>query len=163
METTRLYARMVAAVEPAWIEAAAEHLIKRSYSEPHWVQERGFVAAFESTSLYGLTLSARRRVNYGSVAPREAQQIFVREALVEGQARLRAQFLEQNRRLRREVEQLEAKLRRRDVIVDEQTLTDFYLQRLPEQVHSTATLEKWLRGPHPAGALLMSRADRHAP
>ncbi|HKS58331.1 MAG TPA: ATP-dependent RNA helicase HrpA, partial [Steroidobacteraceae bacterium] len=159
VETTRLYARMVAAVEPAWIEAAAEHLIKRSYSEPHWVQERGFVAAFESTSLYGLTLSSRRRVNYGSVAPRDAQQIFVREGLVEGQARLRAPFIEQNRRLRREVEQLEAKLRRRDVIVDEQTLTDFYLQRLPEQVHSTAALEKWLRDPQAARSLLMSRAD----
>jgi ATP-dependent helicase HrpA len=159
METTRLYARMVAAVEPAWIEAAADHLIKRSYSEPHWVSERGFVAAFESTSLYGLTLTARRRVNYGSVAPREAQQIFVREALVEGHARLRAPFVEQNRRLRREVEQLEAKLRRRDVVVDEQTLTDFYLQRLPEQVHSTAALEKWLRSPQAAGSLLMSRAD----
>ena len=131
METTRLYARMVAAVEPQWIEAAAEHLIKRSYSEPHWVEERGFVAAFESTSLYGLTLSSRRRVNYGSVAPREAQQIFVREALVEGHTRLRAPFLEHNRRLRREVEQLEAKLRRRDVLVDEQAMTDFYLQRLP--------------------------------
>lgn len=159
METTRLYARMVAAVEPAWIEAAAEHLIKRSYSEPHWVEERGFVAAFESTSLYGLTLSSRRRVNYGSVAPREAQQIFVREALVEGHARLRAPFVDQNRRLRREVEQLEAKLRRRDVLVDEQAMTDFYLKRLPEHVHSTATLEKWLRGSHAAGALLMSRAD----
>src|SRR6201991_3172130 len=95
-ETTRLYARMVAAVEPLWIEAAAEHLIKRSYSEPHWVQERGFVAAVESTALYGLTLSARRRVNYGNVAPREAQQIFAREALVEGHARLRAPFVEHN-------------------------------------------------------------------
>jgi ATP-dependent helicase HrpA len=157
METTRLYARMVAAVEPAWIEAAAEHLIKRSYSEPHWVVERGFVAAFESTSLYGLTLSSRRRVNYGSVAPREAQQIFVREALVEGNTRLRAPFVEQNRRLRREVEQLEAKLRRRDVLVDEQTLTDFYLQRLPEHVHSTATLEKWLRAPQAAASLVMTR------
>jgi ATP-dependent helicase HrpA len=158
-ETTRLYARMVAAVEPPWIEAAAEHLIKRSYSEPHWVEERGFVAAFESTSLYGLTLSSRRRVNYGSVAPAEAQQIFVREALVEGRMRLRASFLDHNRRLRREVEQLEAKLRRRDVLVDELTITDFYLQRLPPSVHSTATLEKWLRGPHPAGALQMSRSD----
>ena len=150
-ETTRLYARMVAAVEPQWIEAAAEHLIKRSYSEPHWVEERGFVAAFESTSLYGLTLSSRRRVNYGSVAPTEAQQIFVREALVEGHTRLRAPFLDHNRRLRREVEQLEAKLRRRDVLVDEQTMTDFYLQRLPPHVHSIAALEKWLRGPHPTG------------
>ena len=157
-ETTRLYARMVAAVEPPWIEAAAEHLIKRSYSEPHWIEERGFVAAFESTSLYGLTLSSRRRVNYGSVAPAEAQQIFVREALVEGHTRLRKQFLDHNRRLRREVEALEAKLRRRDVLVDEQTMTDFYLQRLSPDVHSIAALEKWLRG-HPARALDMSRSD----
>jgi len=157
-ETTRLYARMVAAVEPPWIEAAAEHLIKRSYSEPHWIEERGFVAAFESTSLYGLTLSSRRRVNYGSVAPAEAQQIFVREALVEGHTRLRKPFLDHNRRLRREVEALEAKLRRRDVLVDEQTMTDFYLQRLSPDVHSIAALEKWLRG-HPARALDMSRSD----
>ncbi|MGH6609808.1 MAG: DUF3418 domain-containing protein, partial [Burkholderiaceae bacterium] len=100
METTRLYARMLAAVEPPWIESAGAHLIKRSYSEPHWVEERGYVAAFESTSLYGLTLSARRRVNYGSVAPREAREIFVREALVEGHSRFRAAFLDHNRRLR---------------------------------------------------------------
>ena len=159
METTRLYARMVAAVEPPWIEAAAEHLIKRSYTEPHWLEERGYVAAFESTSLYGLTLSSRRRVNYGSVAPAEAQQIFVREALVEGHTRLRAPFLDHNRHLRREVEQLEAKLRRRDVLVDEQAMTDFYLQRLPPHVHSAAALEKWLRGPQPAESLRMSRRD----
>lgn len=158
-ETTRLYARMVAAVEPPWIEAAAEHLIKRSYTEPHWLEERGYVAAFESTSLYGLALSSRRRVNYGSVAPVEAQQIFVREALVEGHTRLRAPFLDHNRHLRREVEQLEAKLRRRDVLVDEQAMTDFYLQRLPPHIHSAAALEKWLRGPHPTESLRMSRRD----
>ncbi|HKQ14013.1 MAG TPA: ATP-dependent RNA helicase HrpA [Steroidobacteraceae bacterium] len=157
-ETTRLYGRMVAAVEPPWIEAAAEHLLKRSYNEPHWVEERGFVAAFESTSLYGLALSSRRRVNYGSVAPAEAQQIFVREALVDGHTRLRAKFLEHNRHLRREVEQLEAKLRRKDVLVDEQTLTDFYRQRLPAEVNSIAALEKWLRA-HPTGALQMTRRD----
>jgi ATP-dependent helicase HrpA len=145
VETTRLYARMTAAVEPQWIEAAGEHLLKRSYSEPHWVEERGFVAAYESTSLYGLTLAARRRVNYGAVAPREAQEIFVREALVEGRTRRRAGFLEHNRRVRREIEHLEAKVRRRDILVDEQAMCDFYLARLPEDVHSTAALEKWLR------------------
>ncbi len=81
METTRLYARMVAAVEPQWIESAGAHLIKRSYTEPHWVEERGFVAAFESTSLYGLTLAARRRVNYGTVAPqRSARDLRARSA-----------------------------------------------------------------------------------
>ncbi|HEY6641186.1 ATP-dependent RNA helicase HrpA [Povalibacter sp.] len=145
METTRLYARMVAAIEPQWIEAAGEHLIKRSYSEPHWVEDRGFVAAFESTALYGLTLSARRRVNFGNVAAREAQIIFVREALVEGRSRLQADFLAHNRALRHRVESLEAKIRRRDVMVDEQALVDFYLARLPEQVNSVPTLERWLK------------------
>jgi ATP-dependent helicase HrpA len=148
-ETTRLYARMVAAVEPQWIEAAGEHLLKRSYSEPHWVEERGFVAAYESTSLYGLALSSRRRVNYGSVAPTEAREIFVREALVEGRTRWRAKFLDHNRQLRRDVEALEAKLRRRDIFVDEQAVCDFYLQRLPPNVNSTAALDKALKATHP--------------
>lgn len=159
METTRLYARTVAAVEPQWIEAAGAHLIKRSYSEPHWVEERGFVAAFESVSLYGLTLSSRRRINLGNVAPREAQEIFVREALVEGQARLRADFLKHNRRLRQQVEVMEAKLRRRDILADEQALCDFYLARLPEQVNSIAALEKWLKAPDHAQQLHMTTAD----
>ena len=148
METTRLYARMVAAIEPQWIEAAGSHLIKRAYSEPHWIEERGFVAAFESTSLYGLPLSARRRVNFGNVAPREAQEIFVREALVEARSRARAAFIGRNRALRVQVERLEAKIRRRDVLVDEQALCDFYRSRLPEQVNSVATLERWLKEGH---------------
>jgi ATP-dependent helicase HrpA len=161
METTRLYARMVAAVEPQWIEAAGAHLLKRSYSEPHWVEERGFVAAFESTALYGLTLSARRRVNYGNVAPGEAREIFVREALIEGRARLRAGFIKENRALRGQVERLEAKIRRRDILVDEQALVGFYLARLPEQIHSTAALERWLQEPAGAngGVLKMRRSD----
>ena len=109
-------------------------------------QERGFVAAFESVALYGLTLSSRRRVNYGNVAPREAQRdLRARGAGRRPRTLARAApepvMVEHNRRLRHEVEQLEAKLRRRDVLVDEQTMTDFYLQRLPEQVHSTAALE----------------------
>jgi ATP-dependent helicase HrpA len=160
METTRLYARMVAAIEPQWIEAAGAHLLKRSYSEPHWVEERGFVAAFESTSLYGLTLSARRRVNFGNVAPRDAQDIFIREALVEGRSRLKASFLSKNRAVRTEVERIEAKIRRRDVMVDEQALTDFYRSRLPEQVNSTAAMEKWLReSPVHESQLLMTMSE----
>ncbi len=150
METTRLYARMVAAVEPQWIESAGAHLIKRSYSEPHWVAERGYVAAFESTTLYGLTLAARRRVNYGNVAPAEAREIFVREALIEGRSKLRAPFLACNRQLRHRVELMEAKIRRRDILVDEQALCDFYLARLPEHINSTAALERWLKEPHQA-------------
>src|SRR6185437_7131230 len=83
VETTRLYARMVASVDPGWIEAAGAHLLKRSYSEPHWVEARGFVSAYESVALYGLMLASRRRVNYGAIAPKEARDIFIREALVD--------------------------------------------------------------------------------
>jgi ATP-dependent helicase HrpA len=147
METTRLYARMVAAIEPQWIESAGAHLIKRSYSEPHWVPERGFVAAFESASLYGLTLASRRRVNFGNVEPEQARLIFVREALVEGQTGFRAPFLESNRRLRHEVEAMEAKIRRRDILVDEQAIVDFYVTRLPQDANSIATLQRWLKTP----------------
>jgi ATP-dependent helicase HrpA len=146
METTRLYARMVAAVEPQWIESAGAHLVKRSYSEPHWVKERGFVAAFESTALYGLTLSARQRVNYGNVAPQEAREIFVREGLIEREGGIDTPFLRRNRELQHQVELMEAKIRRRDILVDEQAMSDFYLARLPPDVNSTATLQRWLGG-----------------
>ncbi|HEY0942173.1 MAG TPA: ATP-dependent RNA helicase HrpA [Steroidobacter sp.] len=159
METTRLYARTVAAVEPQWIESAGAHLIKRSYSEPHWVEDRGFVAAFESVALYGLTLSSRRRINLGNVSPREAQEIFVREALVEERSRLKAEFLKHNRRLRRQVEVMEAKVRRRDILADEQALCDFYLSRLPPHVNSVSALEKWLKTPGHAQQLHMTMAD----
>ena len=160
-ETTRLYARMVAAVEPQWIESAGAHLIKRSYSEPHWVRERGFVAAYESTSLYGLTLNSRRRVNFGSVDPQQARVLFVREALVEGETDFRARFLDSNRALRESIEALEAKIRRRDILVDEQAMVDFYLSRLPPDVNSIATLQRWMKSPQARdGAVLhMTQAD----
>jgi ATP-dependent helicase HrpA len=146
---------MVAAIEPLWIESAGAHLIKRAYSEPHWVAERGFVAAFESTSLYGLTLASRRRINFGTVEPEQARLIFVREAFVEGHTDFRASFLDSNRRLRREVEAMEAKIRRRDVLVDEQAIVDFYVARLPADVNTIAALQRWLKSPHArSGAVL---------
>ncbi|HYM36162.1 MAG TPA: ATP-dependent RNA helicase HrpA, partial [Steroidobacteraceae bacterium] len=145
VETTRVFARMVASVEPQWIESAGAHLLKRSYTEPHWVEQRGFVAAFESLSLYGLLLAAQRRVNYGSVAPKEAREIFVREALVEGRSQLRAEFLRHNAKLRAQVESMEAKIRRRDILVDEHAQCTFYLERIPEHVNSVAAMEKWLK------------------
>jgi ATP-dependent helicase HrpA len=147
METTRVFARMVANIEPPWIESAGEHLLKRAYNEPQWVEQKGFVGALESVSLYGLTLVGQRRVNYGSVMPKEARQIFVREALVEGRSSLRAEFLKRNAELRKQVEAREAKIRRRDILVDDQAICDFYLQRLPEHINSVAAMEKWLRPP----------------
>lgn len=148
IETTRLYARMVAAVDSSWIESAGAHLLKRTYSEPHWVEGRGFVGAFESVSLYGLTLSARRRVNYGAIAPVEAREIFIREALLSDERRgaralVRGQFLEANRRMQAEIEALEAKIRRRDILVDDQAQLEFYARRIPERVSSVSGFEHW--------------------
>jgi len=161
METTRVFARMVASIEPQWIESAGAHLLKASYAEPHWVEQKGFVAAFESLSLYGLTLVERRRINYGNVAPKEAREIFVREALVEGHSQLRAEFLKHNAVLRAQVESMEAKIRRRDVLVDEQAMCEFYLARLPEHIHSVAAMEKWLRhGPSPQPSPTMGEGGR---
>ncbi len=145
VETTKLYARMVAAIEPGWIESAGSHLLKRSYAEPHWVEDRGFVAAFESIALYGLVLASKRRVNYGNVAPREARDIFIREALVEGHSSLRAGFLEANQQLTTVVGNLESRIRRRDVLVDEQAQCDFYAARIPDRVNSLATFDRWWR------------------
>ncbi len=168
IETTRLYARMVAAVEPGWIEAAGEHLVKRTRTEPHWVAGRGFVAAFESVSLYGLTLASRRRINYGAIEPREARGIFIREALLAAESRVRGDFLHANRALKREIEALEARIRRRDILADERAQEEFYAARIPERISSIAAFEHWRanverRQPR---LLYMSRADlmtREAP
>jgi ATP-dependent helicase HrpA len=165
-ETTRLYARMVASVNPAWIERAGAHLVKRTYSEPHWVHGRGFVAAFESVVLFGLPLASGRRVDYGPVAPQEARDLFIREALLDPQRGpprrvVQGAFLEANRRLREEVERLEAKLRRRDILAGEEAQVAFYAARIPARVSSVAGFEQWRaaaerRDPR---VLCMSRAD----
>jgi ATP-dependent helicase HrpA len=142
-ETQRVYARTVAAIEPAWIETAAHHLVRRSYGDPEWVTDRGYVAARETVTLYGLTVAAGRRVNYGSIAPSEAREMFVREALTHGRSRLRARFLAHNARVRAGLEAGEARLRRRGVLLDEDRITAFYLARIPETVHSVAAFERW--------------------
>ena len=217
VETTRLYARMVAAVDPGWIEAAGSHLLKRSYSEPHWEAARGYVSAYETVALYGLTLASRRRVNYGAIAPKEAREMFIREALVDTpeeehddvdehlvssgrdggsgpdgdvvraardamsergrdrrvvrdnashtrqrqRAVVQGDFFEANRRLRAEIEALEAKIRRRDVVVDEESQVEFYASRIPERVNSVAAFNHWRAEAERTNPrlLYMSRAD----
>ncbi|HTB68210.1 MAG TPA: ATP-dependent RNA helicase HrpA, partial [Steroidobacteraceae bacterium] len=145
LETTRLYARMVAAVQPGWIEGVASHLLRREYSDPHWIPERGQVSAYESVSLYGLPLASGRRISYGAVAPREAHEIFVQEALVAGRSSIDAPFVAANRELKARVEALEARIRRRDILVDETTQAQFYAARIPMQVNSVAGFESWWR------------------
>ncbi len=145
VETRRVYARQVAAIEPAWIETAAHHLIKRSYGEPEWQPERGMVSAIETVSLYGLVLSAGRRVNYGRVEPAAAREIFVREALVHERCRMPGRFLAANQAVRRQLQAAEARLRRRGELLDEQRIAAFFLARIPAQVHDLKGFERWRR------------------
>ena len=144
-ETRRVYARTVAAIEPAWLETAAHHLLKRSYGEPEWDPGRGHVAARETVTFYGLVIAAGRRVDYGRIDPADARRIFVREALTHGRCRLRARFRSANARVRARLEDGEARLRRRGVLLDEDRITAFYLARVPEGVHSLAAFERWRR------------------
>ncbi len=143
IDTRRLYASGVAAIRPEWIEELGAHLVQRHWFEPHWQKRAGRVAAFERVTLFGLTLVAKRRVNYGPKDPQTAREIFIREALVAGHYHTRGEFFHHNRRLLAEVEALEAKARRRDLLVDEETLFQFYHQRIPEDVYDAPRFERW--------------------
>lgn len=145
VETTKLYARMVAKIEPDWIEPLATHLIKMNHFEPHWEKKRGQVVAYEQITLYGLILVGRRPVHYGPIDPVASREIFIREGLVGGEIQSRAKCLAANKRLLEELDELEAKARRRDILADEETLYAFYEARLPAEIHQTATFDAWYR------------------
>jgi len=145
VETTRLYGRGLAAIEPQWIPAIAGHLLKKQLLEPHWSSQAGEVVALERATLYGIVVYNDRRVNYAQVDAAGAREIFIREALVEGHWDSRLPFLAHNRNLIRQVEDLEHKSRRQDVLVDDELIFAFYDQQLPRDVHSAATLERWHR------------------
>jgi ATP-dependent helicase HrpA len=145
VETTRQYGRIAAKIQPGWIEDAGAHLIKRSYAEPHWQSKSGQVAAFESVTLYGVTLASRRRVNYGPINPAEAREIFLRFGLAEGDFDTRAPFWRHNAELIEYVRHLEAKSRRRDILVDEEAIYAFYAERVPTGIYSKPQFERWLR------------------
>ncbi len=132
VETTRLYARDVAAIQPEWIEQEAPHLVRYHYFEPHWEQKRGEVIASERVTLYGLTVLPRRPVSYGRIAPEEAREIFIRSALVAQECDLKADFFVHNKMLIKEITELEHKSRKQDVLVDDEALFAFYNERLPD-------------------------------
>lgn len=143
VETSRLWARVNAKIEPEWVEPLAEHLLKRTYSEPHWEKDQAAVMAYEKVTLYGVPIVAQRKVNYGRVDPETSRELFIRNALVEGDWRTHHKFFADNRRLLSEVEELEHRARRRDIVVDDDTLFDFYDQRVPEHVVSGAHFDSW--------------------
>ncbi|MCW2877944.1 MAG: ATP-dependent helicase HrpA [Sphaerisporangium sp.] len=143
VETSRLWARVVAKIEPEWVEPLAQHLVKRTYSEPHWEKNQGAVMAYEKVTLYGVPIVVDRKVNYGRVDPELSRELFIRHGLVEGDWETHHRFLKENRRLLSEVEELENRARRRDILVDDETLFDFYDKRLPEDVVSAAHFDTW--------------------
>ncbi|MEU8520306.1 ATP-dependent RNA helicase HrpA [Streptomyces sp. NPDC048577] len=143
VETSRLWARVNARVEPEWIEPLAEHLVKRTYSEPHWEKDQAAVMAIEKVTLYGVPIVTDRKVNYGRIDPEVSRDLFIRNALVEGDWRTHHKFFADNRKLLTEVEELEHRARRRDILVDDETLFDFYDQRVPEHVVSGAHFDSW--------------------
>ncbi len=143
VETARMYARTVAKIEPEWIEKVAGDLCKRSYFDPHWEKKPAAVMAFERLTLYGLVVNPRRKIQYGRINSTEARELFIRGALVEGEFNTRAGFFEYNRKMIADIEALEAKSRRRDVLVDDQVLFDFYDKLIPEDICNGRSFEQW--------------------
>lgn len=146
VDTTKLYARGVAKIEPDWIEPLARGLTESHYSDPRWDRKMGMVNAWERVSLYGLTIIPKRRVHYGPIDTKESREIFIREALANGEFDTRAAFFTANERLIAEVEELEHKARRQDVLVDEHKLFAFYDAKIPADITNAASFEKWREG-----------------
>lgn len=146
VETTKVYARTVARIEPEWIEQCAQHLVKRNYLEPHWEKKRGEVVAFEQVSLYGVVLVSRRRVSYGRIDPVLSRELFIRHALVEGELSTRADFFHHNQQQIHQIDELETKSRRRDLLVDPEVLFQFYEERIPSDIVSARHFEAWQKG-----------------
>ena len=157
METSKLYARVVARIDPSWIEEYAAPFVKRQYFDPHFERKQGRVMANEQVSLYGLVLVAKRRIDYGHVNPEEAREIFIRSGLVEGELRTKQKFFLRNKELVEQLETQEAKLRTRDILVDDESLFNFYDQRLPDKVRNAKSLDYFVKTS--PDALFMTRED----
>ena len=161
VETHRLYGRGIAAIEPQWLPRIAGHLIKTQLLEPHWEKKAGEVVALERATLYGLVIYSNRRVNFGLIDAAAAREIFIREALVAGEWETRLPFLASNRKLIAQIEELEHKSRRQDVLVDDELIHAFYDRLLPADVCGGADLERWYRAEsvHQPRLLMLSRDE----
>ncbi len=145
VETSRRYLRCVAQIKAEWIEPMAQHLVKRVYMEPHWNPDTGYVHAFEKVSLLGLVIVPKRRVNFGPIDPQQARDIFIQNALVEGQLDTNLDFFAHNELVLEEARSLQDKLRRPDILKPETARYQFYQERIPEDVYDKKTLEKWMQ------------------
>ncbi len=145
IDTSRLYARTIANIQPEWIERVAPHLIKKSWGEPHWEKKPAQVSAMERGTLYGLTVYSQRRIHYGPINPDEARDIFIKDALVKGDYDTKAAFFRHNQQLVKEIENIEHRSRKHDVLVDESLIAAFYDQTIPKGIFNGISFEKWLK------------------
>ncbi len=159
VETSRLYARTVASIKPEWIEPLARGLCRSSYSDPHWEKKQGRVIAKEKVTLFGLVIVANRKVNYGRIKPDEARGIFIQTALIEFELNGTYKFLDHNKKIITDLEELEDRVRRRDILVDEYRLQLFYEKKLPQDVFDQAGLNRFLKKAGNHEYLMMSEAD----
>lgn len=159
VDTSKVYARCVAKIDPVWIERVARHLIRKSWSDPRWEKKLGQVVANEKGTLYGLNVYSGRRIHYGPIAPAQAREIFILQALVPGEIETRLPFVAHNRKLIAQIENLEHQARRPDILVDDSLIQAFYDQALPKDIHQTASLEHWYKGlsTEQAQALMLTR------
>lgn len=155
VETSRLWARVAAKFDPLWAEQVAPDLVKRTYSEPHWSKKMGAVMAHEKVTLYGVPIIPSRRINYGRVDPELSRELFIRHALVEGDWQTHHKFFHRNRALLQEIEELEARMRRRDILVDDETLFEFYDARIGGEVVSERYFDKWWKDARQQDAALL--------
>ncbi len=145
VDTSRLFARTLANIQPEWLEKVGGHLLKKSYGDPRWEKRSGQVSAYERATLYGLVVYSQRRIDFGKINPGQAREIFIRSALVEGDFDTRAPFFAHNQKLVREIENLEHKSRRQDVLVDDELIAAFYDSAIPNDVCNAVGFEQWLK------------------
>lgn len=162
VETTQVYARTIAKIKPEWLETLASHLVRKSYSEPHWSKRLGQAAAYETLLLFNLPIISQRLKAYGKIAPEISRELLIREGLVEGEITLRAPFYRHNQRLIESVEIMEDKTRRRDILIEEWQLYNWYDERLPEDCYSVADLESWCKMAQNNRSLQLKKEDLFA-
>ncbi len=158
VETSKLYARYAAKVQPEWVEPLAQHLVSKSYSEPHWDKKQGAVYAFEKQTLFGLVIVPKRKVLFSKIDPVQSREVFIQQALVSDQFGRNLKFLQHNVELIEQIQRLENKARRRDLLVDEEELASFYNKRIPESVNNRNDLLKWLKN-NDGKSLFAQRSD----
>ena len=160
VETSRIFARTVAKIEPQWILGINDSLLKKHYYEPHWQMRSGRVMAFERISLYGLIVSDKHKVHYGPIDSEESRRIMIRSALVENRCKQSIGFMRHNLQLLQELEQLEAKFRRKDIVASEQVLYEYYDRHIPHNIFTIRALQSWLKKtPGADDSLKLNRAD----